>query len=315
MTPVFRKGISMDRRTILKKGVGIVAGAWGGLSFYSERVLATQDVSLVPPDLVAVQNGEPEVMFDKAIEAIGGMGSIVKKDQVVVVKPNMAWDRPPEAGANTNPILVKRIVEHCFKAGAGKVYVLDHTCHDSKKAYAASGIMAAAQSAKAVVVFADDEKDYLSVEIPKAAILKTVKVHKLIAGCNVFINVPVLKHHSGTGLTIAMKNLMGAIWDRGFYHKSGLHECIADFCLYRRPDLNVVDAYRMTMNNGPQQAKPEDVVVRKSLLLSRDIVAVDAASAKLFGSDPVKTRYIRLAHDLGIGTMNLEKLNIKKITL
>jgi uncharacterized protein (DUF362 family) len=69
------------------------------------------------------------------------------------------------------------------------------------------------------------------------------------------------------------------------------------------------------LRNGPYQGQPADIAVRKSLLLSRDIVAADAAGAKLFGSDPAQTRHIQLANDSGIGTMNLEKLNIKKITI
>jgi uncharacterized protein (DUF362 family) len=305
----------MDRRIFSKKCVGMITGIVGGSLLSNRNIWGDNEVPAALPDLVAVQNGQPDVMFDKAIEAIGGMKSLVKKDQVVVIKPNIAWDRPPEAGANTNPGLVKRIAEHCVIAGARKVYVLDHTCHDPQKSYQTSGIMEAAQSAKATVVFANDEKDYQQVNIPKAAVLKTVKVHKLIVECDVFINVPVLKHHSGTGLTIAMKNLMGAVWDRKFYHQYGLHECIADFCRYRCPDLNIVDAYRITMDNGPQRAKPEDVKIRKSLLLSKDIVAIDAAATKLFGGEPAGIRYIRLAHDSGVGTMELEKLNIKRITL
>ncbi len=305
----------MDRRTFSKKCAGVVTGTWGAMLFNSHLVLGAEEASATPPDLVAVQNGEPDAMFDKAIAAIGGMETVVKKDQVVVIKPNIAWDRPPEAGANTNPVLVKRIAEQCVKAGARKVYVLDHTCHDPKKSYRTSEIMAAAESAGATVVFANDEKNYRTVDIPKAATLKTTKVHELIIECDVFINAPVLKHHSGAGLTVAMKNLMGAVWDRKYYHKSGLHQCIADFCHYRRPDLNVVDAYRVTMDNGPQRAKPEDVKIRKSLLLSRDIVSVDAAAAKLFGSEPSDIDYIRMAHDSDIGTMELEKLRIKKITL
>ncbi|HNY76985.1 MAG: DUF362 domain-containing protein [Sedimentisphaerales bacterium] len=305
----------MNRRVMLKKGVGAIVGIGGGLVLTDRGTLMAQGVSASLPDLVAVQNGEPDVMFDKAIEAIGGMSSVVKKDQVVVVKPNIAWDKPPETGANTNPVLVKRIVEHCFKAGARKVYVLDHTCHDCRKTYESSGIMAAAQAAQATVVFANGEEDYVPVTIPKAAVLKTTKVHKLIAECDVLIDVPVLKNHGGAGVTVAMKNLMGVVWDREYYHKAGLHECIADFCHYRRPDLNVVDAYRIMLRNGPYQGQPADIAVRKSLLLSRDIVAADAAGAKLFGSDPAQTRHIQLANDSGIGTMNLEKLNIKKITI
>lgn len=313
----------MDRREFYRRCMGFAAGLVSG-RWLSKTALADQPQPAPPtsmemaaklPDLVAVQNGEPDALFDAAIKAFGGMERVVKKGQTVVVKPNIGWDRPPEAGANTNPILVGRIVEHCYRAGAAKVYVLDHTCHEPEKCYRNSGIRQAALAAKAVVVFANDEKDYVEVDIPKAKILTKTKVHQLVKDCDVLINVPVLKHHGGAGLTLAMKNLMGVVWDRGFYHRSDLHQCIAEFCRYRLPNLNVIDAYRMTMANGPQRARPEDIQLRKSLILSQDIVAADAAAAKLFGTEPEKIAHIRIAHQIGLGTMELDKLNIQRITL
>jgi uncharacterized protein (DUF362 family) len=311
-----KKGQSMDRREFFKKSIAagtatLGAGFFDGAALFAQAAAAGTGI----PDLVAVQNGEPDVMFEKGIEALGGMKAFVKKDQTVVVKPNIGWDKPPELGANTNPLLVKTIVKHCFDAGAKKVFVLDHTCSNPQKAYKNSGIQENAEAAGGTVVFANDEKNYVEVSVPKATILKTTKVHQIVKDCDVLINVPVLKHHIGTGITIAMKNLMGVMWDRGFYHSKGLHECIAEFCLYRKPDLNVVDAYRVTMDHGPHQANPEDIKIRKALMLSRDIVAADAAAAKLFGSDPAQVQHIKLAHDLGIGNMNLDKLNIRKITV
>ena len=129
------------------------------------------------------------------------------------------------------------------------------------------------------------------------------------------INVPVLKHHSSAQLTAAMKNLMGVVWDRMSYHLWGLHHCISDFCLLRAPNLNIVDAYVVTMANGPQRSRPEDLVTMKSLLISPDIVAIDAAAAKLWGVEPESVKYIRLAHEKQLGNMHLNELKIKKIVL
>jgi len=80
-------------------------------------------------DLVAIKNSTPDKMFDAGIKSLGGMHSFVKKGQTVVVKPNIAWDVSPDLAANTHPLLVQRIVEHCLEAGAKKVYVFDHTCN------------------------------------------------------------------------------------------------------------------------------------------------------------------------------------------
>jgi len=266
------------------------------------------------PDLVAVKDGEPPAMLDKAMEALGGMGRYVKKGQTVVVKPNIAWNIAPELGANTHAGLVKRVVEHCVNAGAKKVYVLDHTVHKSADCYKKSGIEAAARDGGAVVVPVDTEGRYQKVIVPGDT-LKETAVHEQILEADVLINAPVIKHHVSAQVTLAMKNLMGVIWDRRAYHKAGLHDCIAEFCLFKKPDLNIVDGYRVTLRNGPQRARPEDVVTKKTLLVSSDCVAVDTAAAKIQGADPAKVPHIVKADAKKIGTMDLTKLNIKRITV
>jgi uncharacterized protein (DUF362 family) len=307
----------MKRRHFLKSGVGAGVAATAALAFGNlNRLFAGRggDPQL-PYDLVAVRNGEPAVMFDKAIESIGGMKNFVKAGQKVVVKPNIGWDVLPERAANTNPELVGRIVEHCFDAGAGDVFVFDNTCDTWNKCYANSGIEEAAKKAGARLIPGNSESMYREVDIPGGVKLKKAKVHELILDSDVFINVPVLKHHSSADLTIAMKNLMGVVWDRMYWHKNDLHQCIADYTTFRPPDLNVVDAYRVMMKNGPRGVSVEDVVVFKTLLISKDIVAVDAAASKVFGREPEEIQHIVKGEELGSGTYHLDNLNINRIRL
>lgn len=301
----------MKRRDFITRS--IAAGAF--TAFSSGKLLAAEGRMNLPYDLVAVMGGEPDVMFDNAIQALGGMGAFVKKGQTVVVKPNIGWDSTPEKAADTNPLLVKQIVKHCLAAGAKKVYVFDYTADAWKKCYTNSGIEAAVKEAGGEMVPANSEQYYQSVKIPKGKNLKEVKEHELILSSDVFINVPVLKHHSGPQLTIAMKNLMGIIWDRSYWHAHNLHQCIADFATYSKPTLNVVDAYRVMKKNGPRGISVNDTVLMKSLLISTDIVAVDAAAAKLYGIDPSKVNYIRYAAEMGVGRMDLDALNINRIKI
>ena len=138
-------------------------------------------------------------------------------------------------------------------------------------------------------------------------------VHELILSSDVFINVPVLKEHGSAGLTICMKNLMGAVWDRGFWHRNNLHQCIAEFPSFRKPDLNIVDAYFVMKRNGPRGVSKEDLIEMKSQIISSDIVAADAAAAKLFGINPDNISYIKIADQMKIGIKDLSKLSIKRI--
>ena len=271
-------------------------------------------------DLVAVMGGEPEVMFRRAIAEMGGMKSFIKPGQKVVVKPNIGWDKSPELAGNTNPKLITEIVKQCFAAGAKEVTVFDHTCDDWQKCYKNSGIEAAAKAAGAKVMPAHLESYYRNVSLPQGKKLKNAKIHEAILNCDVWINVPVLKHHGGAQLTISMKNHMGIVWDRGFFHQNNLQQCIADICtLQKKAVLNVVDAYRIVKTNGPQGRSVSDVVLTKGLFISQDIVAVDTAAAKFFNQVremPLDTvGHLANGEALKIGTMNLDKLNIKRIKI
>lgn len=299
----------MDRRIFLKTGV--TAGAALALGKYN-NLFANYPENV---DMVAVKGGEPDIMLDKAIEAFGGMNSFVKKGQKVVIKPNIGWDVDPERAGNTNPKLVGRLVEHCFNAGAKEVYVFDHTCDDWKRCYTTSGIEKAVRDKKGTVVPGNTENYYQKVSIKEGKRLKETSVHELILSSDVFINVPVLKNHSSSKLSISMKNLMGVVWDRGYWHKNDLHQCIADFASAYKPTLNIIDAYNVMMKNGPRGVSKADVVQMKSLLITRDIVAADAAAAKLFGMEPATVNHIKYASDMNIGKMDLSKLNIKRIIL
>ncbi|MBK9097913.1 MAG: DUF362 domain-containing protein [bacterium] len=307
----------MDRRDFIKKSIqaGILVGSASSLGKYSN--LFASQTSLLSKNyvLVAIKGGEPDSMFDKAIESLGGMKAFVKKGQKVVVKPNIGWDVSPERAGNTNPVLVKRIVQHCYEAGAKEVYVFDNTCDDWKRCYSNSGIEKAVKDAGGKIVSGDSERYYQSVEVKQGKKLTNTKVHELILDSDIFINVPILKHHSSTDLTIAMKNLMGNVWDRGYWHRNNLHQCIADFTSFKKPDLNIIDAYYVLKRNGPRGVSKADVVLMKSQIISTDIVAADAAASKLFGSEPENISYIKLAAEMKLGQKDLSKLNINRIIL
>lgn len=307
----------MDRRAFFKTGLGAsmlagtALGVVGGRRLFAGVPAADGGV----PDLVAVRGGEPDVMFDRGIKALGGLGAFVKKGQTVVVKPNIGWDVGPERAGNTHPKLVARIVKACYEAGAKKVFVFDHTCDDWQRCYANSGVERAAKDAGATVVAGNSESYYQEVRIPRGTELKEAKEHELILSSDVFINVPVLKNHGGARLTVSMKNLMGVVWDRGFWHKTDLHQCIADFATYRKPALNVVDAYNVMKRNGPRGVSVEDVTMMKAQIITTDIVAADAAAAKLFGMEPDAVRHIALAADRKVGRKDLENLKIERISI
>jgi len=304
----------MDRRQFLRKGFvfsalgSLYAGTIGRIPGFA--MSASDDY-----DLVAVRGGEPVEMYRRAMEEMGGMKKFIKPGQTVVLKPNASWDVPPQRAANTNPDLMKAIVEDCVAAGAGRVFAFDHTCDNWERSYDNSGVAEAVRQGGGQMLHANLERYYRDVSIPGAKRLTTAKVYERLMEADVFINIPVLKHHASTTITIAMKNLMGVIWDRRFWHRNDLHQCIADFCLYRKPDLNIVDAYLVMTRNGPRGTSEADLTRMRSLLISKDIVAVDAAGAMMLGHEPGDIAHLRIAAEMNIGNINLDDLNIRRVML
>ncbi|HVZ63854.1 MAG TPA: DUF362 domain-containing protein [Lacunisphaera sp.] len=302
------------RREFLKTGLALGAA----VSIPGWRRLAaaeTPAVTPVKPVLIAVREGTRPAMLDAALKELGGVGAFVRPGQTVCLKPNIGWDAPPERGADTHPELVAHLTRVCLAAGAKSVAVFDNPCDQWQRCYEHSGIEKAAREAGAQVVNGKDRSFYREVEIPGGVSLKRALVHSLVLDSDVFLNVPVLKHHSGTGMTAAMKNLMGCVWDRGFYHQNNVHQAIADFLLLRKPTLNILDAYHPMVRNGPRGRTVDDVVEMRMLLASTDPVALDAAAARTLGLDPESIAYIPLAGRLKLGVADLEAVDVRRISL
>jgi uncharacterized protein (DUF362 family) len=300
----------MTRRKFVKT-VGASALAVAATPLLSKISLAS--AAGKSPDLVAVRGENIEEMIKKGIKEFGGLP--IKRGDKVCIKPNMAWAVPPEGAANTNPEVLRTVVEEAFAAGASEVFVFDHTCDNQNDAYNISGLKAAAEQAGARVMDGNRKRDYTEVKIPDAAILKSTLVHNLILDTDVFINIPILKHHGGTGMTCAMKNLMGAVWERRWWHARGLNQCIADSCIGIKPTLNIVDAYKVMLNGGPRGNNSSQFKMPKTMIICKDIVAIDVASAMTFGGAPEDFPYIRMGASAGVGTSDLDSLNIKRLVL
>jgi len=241
------------------------------------------------------------------------MSRFVKKGNRVLIKPNIAFARPPEGAANTNPEVVAELVQLCFEAGAKEVIVLDYTLDPARITYEMSGIAKAAEAKGARVVYVN-LRDFVPIEVPKGKILSAydVRVLKQVLDADVFINVPIAKTHGSARLTLGMKNLMGIIQDRGAWHRSGdLHQCIADFVTAVKPHLTVIDAIRILASGGPKG--PGRVEQKDTIIASTDIVAADAYATTLFGLTPNDVPHIIKAAELGVGVADLKRVKIVKV--
>ena len=298
----------MNRREFLKWSASSLAAAlvWGALG----RKTAWPEL---PPHLSVVVGGTAQQRVEAAIKALGGINRFVRPGNRVVVKPNIGWARTPQQGANTDPEVVAAVVGLCRKAGARQVIVMDHTCSNYRMSYQQSGIEAAADRAGAKVLPADQVKYYRQVNIPGAKILRSPLVLNEILDCDVLINLPVVKVHGGPTVTLSMKNLMGVVWDRGIMHSTDLNQTIADLNLAVKPKLILLDATRILTSNGP--TGPGNVQTLNQLVAATDPVAADAYGAKILGFAPEKISHIRIAHQMGLGEIDLQALRVKNVKL
>ena len=130
-----------------------------------------------------------------------------------------------------------------------------------------------------------------------------------------FINVPILKHHGSSGLTIAMKNLYGILGgNRGKLHRD-MGENIADLAAGFKSHLVLVDAYRVLLRNGPVGGRLSDVELRQTVIASTHIMHADVAATVLFNRDPRHIEFLQAAFSRKMGEIEMAKIPFKSLTI
>lgn len=284
------------------------------------------------PDIVCVE-GNPESYGDiteRAINELGGIEKFVKKGDKVVITPNMGWMRTPEQAAATHPDVLRRLVQLCERAGASRITCIDYTLDDWKLAFEICGANKAVLGTKAKLLSPTEITMYKAVDIPSAVPKMTADglvydpkhhfnqidqhlPHDIIeADC--FIVNPVVKDHEAAVITIAMKKLMGCIWNRKDYHRYGLHDCIAELNMFVKPTLIVTDATRALQTRGPKG--PGDVTTPHKVVAGIDPVALDSYCCQFLtvkGITPDQVNHLVLANSLGRGQIDTSQLNIREV--
>jgi uncharacterized protein (DUF362 family) len=271
------------------------------------------DVAQEIPDMVVAKGGTPEEITKAAIDALGGMDTFISRGDVVVLKPNIGWDRVPQQAANTNPDAVKTVAELCFNAGAAKVVVTDVSCNEARRCFRRSGIQKAAESLGADVVLPEERK-FREIRIGGEA-LSVWPIFTPIIEADKVINMPILKHHNLARATMAMKNWYGMLGGRRNQLHQNIDVCIADLSTFMKPTLTLLDAYRVLMTNGPQGGNLEDVKECKTFIAGTDPVAIDAYGGTYLDLEPDQMLFITIAHERGVGNKNYEELVIENVEL
>ena len=254
------------------------------------------------PRVTLARHESPQNALQAALDAIGGIGRFVKPGERVTVKPNVGWDRTPAQAANTNPELVGKMVRLCLNAGAAEVTVADITCNDPRRCFLRSGIREAAEKAGAKVILPGDD-DLVEVNIG-GKLLTQWPVARCFIETDRFINMPIVKQHSLTRCTIAMKNLYGIIGGRRNQLHQEIDQSIVDLVTFCKPTLTVVDATHVLMRGGPTGGSLDDVAIENSVMCATDQVAADSRACEFLGLRGEQVEHIVLAGQSGLGLVD-----------
>lgn len=294
-------------------------GGFGAASLQGTRQVRDYRLRESPADLaelaIARHKGEGEATAEdlvrRALDAMGGMKRFISRGDVVVVKPNIGWDRMPIHAANTNPDVVAAVVKQAFDAGAKKVVVADGSCNDPQRCFQRSGIWRRAHDLGAHVILPAEHR-FRTMRL-KGDVLDEWPIFTTLVDADKVINVPVAKHHNLAKFTAAMKNWYGVLGGRRNRLHQNIDTSIADLATFMRPTLVVVDAMRVLVRNGPQGGNIDDTRVMNTVYATVDQVAADAFGCTLIGEKAENVPYLKMGQERGLGTMRLENLRVREV--
>ena len=271
--------------------------------------------ALDAPD-IAIAKGDRIAATRASVDLLGGMPRFVKPGQTVIIKPNMSFAGGPEDATDTHPEVVRELVVMCKEAGAERIRVLDHTLRREERCI--EGVKKACDPISDDIVQAVSRSRFFkSTAIVDGRQMNETDVIQEVLDADVLIAAPVAKSHSSAGVSLSMKGMMGLIWDRGIMHsRYDLHESIVDLASLLKPALVVIDGSRVLSTNGP--SGPGKVLKENTIIASSDMVAADAQAVAMFEwygrkLKPRNVKHIRIAHERGLGRMDIDNLRLKQI--
>ena len=309
MTDPYRHEVSRREALLRLSSAAAAAAAVGaGALVFHDRRRTTATAARVPdwrvpssegsPRGVAARGPDAAANVRRAVAAVGGMERFVRRGESVVIKPNVGWDRLPEQAANTDPIVVAELVRLARDAGAARVVVTDISCNDPRRCFARSGIAAAVTAAGGEVI---EGHRLTMVTADIAGLAAGIEAATEVLRADRVINVPVVKHHSLSKVTLGMKNWFGVLGaGRNRLHQD-INRALAELAATFRPTLTVMDATRVLFANGPVGGSLGDVKRVDAVAVGVDPVALDAWGAAILGHAPQHLAFLADAEQRGLG--------------
>ncbi len=251
--------------------------------------------------------------------AVGGIDNIVKPGETVLIKPNLAFQAPPESYSVVDPRVIEGMVAFLKeKSKAKEVWVGDNPSLGqhvgrARPAFDAAGMRAAAERGGADRVIYFDEEELVEVEIPDAKLYRKAKVFKPFLDADRVINLPKMKAHLAGTVTLGLKNWNGIIpnehpsKEQQDVHRIDLGQKFADLYRVRKADLTFVDGIIAMEGQGPHVGTPVEMNL---FIAGTDTVAVDAVAAYVMGFETIEIAAVRIAATEGLGERDINKIEV-----
>jgi uncharacterized protein (DUF362 family) len=324
-----KKETCLTRRKFLLKtaatcSLAAGAGLWG-YTFYSDDPVRRSSEKIftfknyrVPdseafPALVIVRGRDIQKMVTASLDKLGGISRFISPGDRVLIKPNVGWDRQPEQAANTNPELVGAVVGLCRDARASEVWVSDVSINDPYRCFARSGIEDAVVKSGGTVKYTT-ESDFVLTDL-KGQVLKVWPVSRFYHEVDKVINIPVVKHHSLSKCTIAMKNWYGVLGGRRNRLHQDINTSIADLGTAIRPTFTLIDATRILVRNGPTGGNISDVSIENTIIAGLDEIALDSYSLNFLNLKVEDVPFLTIGEKRGIGVTDWKSLNYVELSV
>ncbi len=251
-------------------------------------------------------------MIRSAFEDLGGIHQVIPSGKRILIKPNLVIAKRNETGATTNPRIIEAIIKEILKTEPADIALGESSQvgDDTMEGYKITGMDKIAKKYSVKVIDFKREK-HINKEVPQGKEIKNVKIASPVFEYDYLINVPVLKIHCQTTVTIGMKNLKGCIHDqeKHRFHRLNLHQCIVDLNTVIKPDLTIVDATTCSL----QWELGGDPVKLDTIVVGENVLAVDIIAASLLGYSIDDVRHLKIASKSGIGPENINEIEVFNI--
>lgn len=264
-----------------------------------------------PTDLNATSLNSVNEIVKKAMFKSCDFKKLVR-DKTVLIKPNLVRSTPQKIYATTDLRVIHSVAQLTLEAGASKVIIGEKPGwgRPAKPVFKELGVDRIPKMLDVQTCYFDEDQ-LVEIDVPKARVFSKIFVPKTVMDCEVLINVPKVKTHMQTIVSLGIKNLHGIVPDnqRRCNHRNDLGYKLVDILRVIKPTLTVSDCIWPMEGQGPLNGR--NIKNFNVVLACTDVVAVDAVTCSIMGIDPFEVDAIRIAHMEGLGCGDL--MNIKTV--